>query len=99
MKIKTPTKIEDKKTWFLKYPKLSGTMFTYDISARTTDIIIGRRRMGSDEIDLRYFPAWKVIGYTLNPPFEARGYDSVAIMFEHENGDRSWNHFLASDDA
>lgn len=95
--LKTPVKVTESKSWFLKYKKLPGMYFTASNSARRVQLIPGHRRMGSQDITTA--PGWRVVGYTLDAPFNPKNYDSVAIMFESDEGERIWHHFLACDNA
>lgn len=80
-----------KRRWYEKYEELNSAMFTWENSGQrlgsappyrsrrdehfnTTDIY------GEFGLDKMY----KIVGYTENPPFDANGYPSVAIMFEEQ---------------
>jgi len=89
--------------WYAKYKKLNSTLFTWENSGQrlgdappyhekhdeelnTLDI---EGKYGIDQI-------YKVLGYTENPPFDAKGYPSVAIMFERcDTFEKIWWHYMS----
>jgi len=45
---------------------------------------------------ITYCCGWSIVGYTLNPPW-GESDNTVAIMFEFQDGEKTWWHFLRED--
>ena len=81
------------KKWYEKYPKLNHALFTVANSGNAQHMVCP---YGVRDGELRtYINHWKIVGYTLNPPFCAGDFEAVAIMFEDETDfEKLWFHFL-----
>ena len=87
--------------WYEKYQKINSSLFTWENSGQrlgdappyhckrdenlyTQDI---EGKYGMDKI-------YRIVGYTENPPFPAKEYQSVAIMFERlDTFEKIWWHY------
>lgn len=77
--------------WYEKYKKLNSEMFTRENSGQSLGSAPPyRSRRNKDYKTMDIYgdhgldKMYKIVGYTENPPFNANGYPSVAIMFEEQ---------------
>jgi hypothetical protein len=89
---------ESKPGWYEQYEKLNSAKFTYENSGNRAGLSApGRRSIGGPGIEISV-PCWRLIGYTLDPPFQPC-YPAVAIMFESPDYEFMWWHFLKDNEA
>jgi len=87
--------------WYEKYKKLNPSLFTWENSGqRLGDAPPYRSRRNDDYYIIDIYgeygmdQIYKIVGYSENPPFHAKGYPSVAIMFERtDTFEKIWWHY------
>jgi len=89
--------------WYEKYAKLNPALFTWENSGqRLGDAPPYHAKMDGDlntiDIEGKYGidQVYKLLGYTENPQFNAKGYPAVAIMFERcDTFEKIWWHYMS----
>ena len=85
--------------WYGIHEKLSSALFTHENSARGEAPPYQEICDGDfDTVRIQGFygmaEIWKIVGYTESPPFPARGYEAVVIMFEdRKTFEKKWWHY------
>lgn len=87
--------------WYEKYEKLDSVLFTWENSGQRLGDAPPYRSKRNKEFDMVDIEGiygteaiYKILGYTENPPFHAKGYPSVSIMFERtDNFEKIWWHY------
>lgn len=84
--------------WWEVYPQESSALFTLENSGKAKNLPPPyRAKFSGDNMELiTYCCGWSIVGYTLNPPW-GESDNTVAIMFEFQDGEKTWWHFLRED--
>ena len=87
--------------WYEKHKKLNAALFTWENSGKKLGDAPPYHNVRNDNFDIEGIEGiygmekiYKLLGYTEDPAFHAKGYPSVAIMFERQDTyEKIWWHY------